>query len=384
MLILADVLTGLLFILGTSYYRVGLPLKSAVVFFVFFYYLRQLNRKTIQSIYLLMVILFFFWLIGSLFSFNNNPEFDYAYSLVVLNRYYFLLILALIFVDMSDREDFNDTCRNVLTAFFLMNNLIIFSGALFHIDMFSTYDPLGEIVGDQRFGYKGLIHGGNDVAGIYILGMAYFFRERFKYKRPVMTMLVMTTLAAVMTGTKATLLGAVGFSGYYLIKYRFQWFVILITPMLMLAGYLAVKYWEIIKVKILAYTLERIHTMGLLTFLMSGRNQYLERHFKFILSNWSPVNFLTGDAFLYSETDLIDLYYFFGVGLVLYLVFYSKLFFLRERSWDQVFIYCVLLALAFTAGHIIQSAVVPLFLLLFIFSVKPDNPNDQPGHYRIG
>jgi hypothetical protein len=381
--IIADLLSGLLFNLGFSFYRLGLPLKSATVLLVLLYYLGQLSRPTILSIYWIMATLCLLWVIGSLTSYYKNPGFDYGYSFVVLNRYFFFLILSCIFFDLARNDSFEEKCKKIFESFFILNNALIFIGVIFNLDMLSTYDPEGTIEG-QRFGYKGLIRGGNDVAGVYIFGVGYFFREKFKYGLDKGLLLTSTCLAALLMGTKATLIAVPLISLYYLVRYRIRLFLGMVIPSILLIAFFVSRYWDYVKENYLSTTIDRIQNLSLLTYLMTNRNEFLIRHFKYIASDWMFINHLAGDAFLYSETDFFDLYFFFGLlGMVVYFYFYVSVFFRIDKSLDNLYFFLVLMAIAFTAGHIIQSAVVPIFFLLYVFSAKRIETYDKPGSISV-
>jgi hypothetical protein len=378
-LILADLLTGLFFNMEFGFHRVGLPLKSALIFFTFIFYLTALTQKTFQSIYLAMGILLVFWIIASFVSYKLNPDFEYGYSVIVLNRYFFFFILSCLFISLNGEHSFTRKCRILFESFFIINNVMVFAGLIFSIDMFSTYDPLGEI-DDQRFGYKGLIHGGNDIAGIYIIGMAYFFREYFQYRRKKLLLLLMTCAAAFLTGTKAGMISVTLLTLYFCFRYRRNYFLIVCLLLLIVGSYFLITYRVIILDQYLEPFLQRIRSMRVLSYLMSSRNEFVINNFTYMGSNWLTINYITGDAFLSSETDILDLYFFFGLGGLLYLYFYIKIFFWKDKSLDNLYIFLVLLSIATLAGHIIQSTVTPLFVLLYIFSIRKSEEHDSPGN----
>jgi hypothetical protein len=378
-LIIADQVTGLLFNLEFDYYRIGLIVKSIILATIFIYYFKYLPRPTFRSLYYTIGILFVCWALASSISLLHNLQFSIGYSFIVLFRYLFFFLVALMFFDLNSNEKFIHGCKKVLEIFFIINNAFIFIGFIFHIDFLSTYDPLGYFT-DERFGYKGLIHGGNDVAGIYIIGSAYFFRQALRYRESKNLLLIATCLAGLLTGTKATFIGITAISAYYLIRYRPQLFISLVLPIFFVIGGYVSSHWSEIKEKYLQALYERFYTMDLLTFLMTGRNDFIKNNFVFMLDNWQVVNFIVGDAFLYSETDLLDLYFFFGLAALLYLYVYFKVLFMFDKSPDHYFVMMIFLVIASFGGHMIQSATVPVFLLLFIFTYTPSNA--ESGYRR--
>lgn len=369
-LVLADLCTGLFYNLGWNFYRVGLPLKIIIIFASLIFYLVKVTKKIFQSLYLAMIILFFFWLAGSFVSYLINPDFSYVYSLIVLNRYFFFLVLVCIFLDADSHKSFEGDSNKILDSFFIFNNTVILLGAVFSIDLFSTFDPHGEYGSAHRFGYKGLIFGGNEVAGIYLFGLAHYFRKKFVYNTGTVWPLLMTCLAAMLTGTKALFLGVILMGLYFLIRYRLLLFTTLITPVVILTIFLISYQWKYLEERYLWYTVSLYKQGDIVTFLTSGRNYFLEKNLDYVQSEWTLSNYFTGDAYLYAEMDFFDLYFFFGIGSLIYLYIYVKIFFLKDKTWNNLYIFFILMSVAFIAGHIIQSAVVPLFLLLYTFAAR--------------
>jgi hypothetical protein len=366
--ILVDLLSGLLLTLQVPFARIGLFVKGLVFVLVLIICLTQLRQKTFYSVYMSIVILLVFWVTGFLASYFNNPSFDPIESLVVLNRYFFFLVMSLAFLAWSKRDSFEKECKGIFETFFVINNAFIFIGFFFKIKMLSTYDPYGEYGDEWRFGYKGLIWGQNAVAAIYTLGVAYFFREAFKYNQSKTMMLVTTCIASILVGTKATLLTLLLIGGYYLYKYRVKTLVLLVLPSLAVMLYFIILYWQVLQDKYLSFLVEKYQTMDFYSFLTSGRLDYLVRVKTHISEHWGVINFITGDAISYIEMDFFDLYFYFGLSSLLYLYLYFKIFFIRDASGNNKYVFLVWMSMAFVAGHIINSAVVPIFYLLFVFS----------------
>jgi hypothetical protein len=379
-LIIADLSTGLLFNLRFSYYRIGLGIKIVIIVFSLLYYLPLIRKRSFLSLYVSILLLIFIWIIAASISKINNTEFNLINSFIVLNRYLFFLVLACIFLNFKDSRFFKDSCGRIFESFFKINNFLIFIGFLFEINLFSSFHALEEFEIGQRFGYKGLISGNNEVAGIYSLGIAYFYREIFKYKKTKkFFLLILTCLAAVFTGAKAAFIALVLISLYYLVRYKLLLFLTAITPVIILLVYFIAARWEFLKERYLSFMISKYYSVDLISFLTSGRDSYLVKNFAFIDTDWNVMNYLVGDAFLYSEMDFFDLYFFFGLGSIIYFYIYTKFFFMIDRTLDNFYIFISLMAIAFTAGHIIQSAIVPLFLLLYIFSNNSES-HESKGH----
>ena len=372
--ILADLATGLLINMGSSYGRIGLPIKMIFFSITLLTYLTRLQRKTFLSLYQIMIVLTLIWVIGSFQSFLFNPFFKYLDSIVILSRYLFFFILSLAFYDFGWDPDFVRKCKSIFETFLFINSILIFTGFVFDLDVFSTYDPLGEInSAEQRFGYKGLLYGGNDVAVIYLIGVAYLFRQTFKYGEAKLLLLLFVCITTLFTGTKAAWAGTILISLYFVFKYKTQLIVPGIIVTLVGASFVN---WAAFKERYLTVLIERYKSSDLITFIMTNRNEYILKNFEFMNSKWTTLNFITGDAYLFSETDFIDLYFFFGLGVFLYLYIYTRIFFIKDKSVDNIFLFLVLMLMGFIGGHFIQSTTVSLFLLLYIFTAK-QNPKSE-------
>ena len=369
-LILADLLTGLLLALQLPFSRLGLLIKGIVILLLFIAYLTRLRQKAFSSIYLSMAILFIVWFFGFFLSWFNEPNFDPAESLIVLNRYFLFLILSCAFLDWSEGKYFEIECGRILDFFFIINNAFIFIGFFFKIDLLSTYDPYSEYGEGWRFGYKGLIFGQNAVAAIYTIGIAYLFREAFKYGNSKVFLLITTCLATILIGTKATWITLVLIGGYYLYVYRIKTLILFIIPILAGLAYSFVLYWQVIREKYMTFIVDKYETMDFFTFWTSNRNGLLSNVINHIDEDWTFVNFIIGDAISYVEMDFFDLYFYFGIAGLIYLFIYIKLCFIKDKTQDNWYFFGVWMTMAFVAGHIINSAIVPLFYLLFIFSAR--------------
>jgi hypothetical protein len=185
-----------------------------------------------------------------------------------------------------------------------------------------------------------------------------------------MILLLMTCAASVILGTKATWFTVVLISGYYLFKYKPKTFFAIIIPGIVAAGFAAIAYWDYLEKNYFAFLVDKYQTMDFYTFWTSNRNGLLAITVAHIQSTWVFINYIVGDASSYVEMDFIDLYFYFGVGTIFYLYIYTQFFFLKDKSEDNKYIYAIWMLMAFVAGHLINSAVVPVFFLLYIFSAS--------------
>lgn len=391
--VLGDIATSIGFNLNWSFWNFGLIIKTPIEFYLLFCSLKFWRSNLLIYI---IISLFIIWLIGTTACSIYNPNIlsnaainriflpedtnIYTASFKVFSRYIFFFTLSVLLYLYADNLDFTRNAKKLFEYFIIINSLCIILGSIFSIQLFSAYNPGGTITEyEVRFGYKGILYGINEISGIYFLAISHFYREVFLFKnRKKYIFLIIVILSSFLTGAKGAMIAVILLTTYYLFRYKrkfFMWFYLPVVVALILI--ITVVYSDLITVFLNSFT----KSDSILTILMSGRNDYITSNLSYIATNWSPINYLLGDGSLYTETDFLDLYFFFGLGLILYLYFYTKLFIKFERTPDNVFIYILMLLLAFTNGHMIQSAVFPVFLFLYLISsintFSPNNNNEN-------
>jgi hypothetical protein len=377
--ILSDVLTSIAFCLNYPVWNWSLFIKTPALL-IFLYYSFLLKDDYYPRV--LLIVLLLFWSIGILVTLNKGiglQTHSYAnfivkgsgnifiQSFTVFCRYLYFFALIPLVAKYKDDENFINKCKFIFESFLVINSICIIIGFIFHIQYFSSYNPQSEILPyEERFGYKGLIFGVNELSGVYILGVSYYFRQIIFHNRSKYLTLILVIAAALLTGSKGTIISTLVCTCYYLLKIKKTFFYFLLCLII----FVAVKYsldlynWFSDNSNIVLENSDG----SIITFLSTGRNLFLGANFKYIKENWSILNFIFGDGVLYSETDLFDLYYFFGFASILYLYYYRRIIKIVDQSPDIKFIMLIILVIAFTAGHIIQSAVFPTFLVLFLLS----------------
>lgn len=376
-IIIGDVLSTVMYNLKFSFFNVGALLKTPIELVLLM--VGALYLKRYQLTYWGIALLSACWLAGisvTLFTietfryeeanFLNDEDMGNAFltSFSVLNRYFIFFSFAP-FVDyFKNEKNFASNLRTLFEGFIIINSIAIFTGFIFKINFFSSYNPQG-FDQELRFGYKGLLNGINEITGVYFLAIAHFYREIFYYKRKKWGVFILVVGAALLTGTKGCILAFILLTAYFTFRYRLKLFLWIIVPLILVGiSYLSLDFVD--QVILLANVY--LPTDSLITIIMTKRDLYIVENFHYMLKNWSFLNFIFGDGVLYSETDLIDLYYCFGIGALLYLLCYLKLVFKIDQSRDVKYVVLLLLLMAFTGGHIIRTAVFPIFFLLFLTS----------------
>ena len=386
LMILGDVLTSFAFNLNLPFYNFGALIKVPIE--LLFIGLIVRYRK-FHYLYLVLLGLFLFWLVGytrTYINFGGVRDSSYGIdfedtenqgnpilaSCTILSRYFLFLTLMPMALIHSENERFIKSIKRIFEIFLYANSAAIVLGFLFKINFFSSYNSQNlDLPYQTRFGYKGLLYGINEVTGVYFVGIAYAYREIFVFKQRKFYLLLLLLLGATLTGTKGCLLAEVILTVYFFFQYRRRLFYIFIGPLLL--GFIIYVVQvnligELSSLLNLYLTLDDATPLSaFLTFFMTGRNFYISENWIYMATHWNFLNYIFGDGVLYSETDFFDLYYFFGVGLLIYLYAYCRLIFYRKQP-NVTHIFFFLMIIAITGGHIIRSAVFPIFFCLYLIS----------------
>ena len=387
-IVLGDVFTSFAFNLGLPFYNFGAVIKTPIEF-ICLILLYKYNK--FNSLYIILGILLVCWLIGFSVTYinyggirdasyglefegempNSNPFFT---SFNILSKYFLFFALMPMFLLHENNPSFVGYCRKIFEGFQYANTIAIIIGFIFGIQFFSSYNAQGNLATEARFGYKGLLYGVNETTGIFFLGIAYAYRELFVHKKNKIVLLLLLLGSSFLTGTKGAILASALLTGYYLFTYKRNLFYAVSVPTVAGLIWFVIQYDVFQKLaplfNIYFNQSEKSTLSTFLTFFMTGRNDYIYYNWLYMESHWNILNYLFGDGVLYSETDLLDLYYFFGIGAIIYLAVYTILIFYRKLP-DLGVVYSIFLLIAFTGGHVIRSGVFPVFLCLFLVSGYP-------------
>lgn len=388
LMIVGDIFTSFAYNLNLSFWNIGLFIKTPIELLFLGLMFRY---KQFHFIYFVLFALLLFWLIGfsttlilgnvvwgsqydANFIVGSNFENSLTASFTVFNRYILFFSLMPMLLAHRENEKFVESCKKVFEGFLYANSIAIIVGFIFKLDFFSSYNPTAnDLAYEARFGYKGLLYGINETTGIFFLGVAHAYREIFtNYKRKY-ALLLLLLISSPLTGAKGCIIAVVLLSSFYLFRYKRILFYSLVVPSILIGIIYLIKIDFIEQVSSLfsIYIGDEFSSSAfgaLLTLLMTGRNIYIYNNWSYMVDHWSAVNFLFGDGLLYSETDLFDLFYFFGLGGIIYLLAYIKLTFYVKAHRDLIAVFLFMLLLAFTGGHFIRSAVFPVFFSLYIIS----------------
>jgi hypothetical protein len=380
-IIVGDVLTSIGSAYDWPYWNFGILIKTPLELFLLFYSLKFIKTPLIVPI-VAIGMLFLIWLTNMTLYFGFptvlfakfikddtlEGTFTFVGLLTVFSRYIFFFLLSLLMYLYASDDWFVFKIKRLFEYFIIINSICIIAGAMFNISLFSSYNPNNKYDVDLRFGYKGLLIGINEVTGVYFLAISHFYREILVYKRNIkIPFLLLVMAAAVLTGTKASALAVLLITGYYLYKYFRKTFFLFFLPSVSIALFLLLTTYFYLITAFLSTITQNDSLMFAIT---GGRSYRIDLFFTYIKNNWYFPSYLLGQPSLYTETDMLDLYFFFGIGCLLYLLVYARIFLKFEKTSDKVPLFILMLFVASLCGHIIQSAVVPIFLIMYLISSK--------------
>lgn len=266
----------------------------------------------------------------------------------------------------------------LIQAALLVYALAIVAGAMLSIDMFRSYQADTQI----RSGYKGIVNAQNEASALLIVGLAYAYLGvlRFGWRAVNVVLVGSMLLASMLVGTKGAAIGALGVTcAYYYARHNVlgaTWRAGLIISLLLCAAILA--YLAIpnvhqavdLSLRYFSHQSGRAGGDKLLTVLLSGRNLKFEEVWR-NLSNDNYIEILTGGypVMRYMvEIDIPDLILTFGLPIfIVYFMALRRTFIYRSRRDTARFgrlFFLVLIAVASTAGHILDSAVIGPYLAI--------------------
>jgi hypothetical protein len=370
-MILLDFANTILIKTGSEFYRVSIFYRAAIELFILFYFV---SRGGFRKQYRLLISLFSCFVIGHSILLIHDSDLDIFQAVITVNKYLFFVILSIPFLFFENDEYFTRDIKRLFEFFFVLNSVLIIFGTIFDVRVLSSYyDPSASNLEYQpRFGYKGIIPAQNELTGVYFFGLAYYFRAYFSLKEKKGAVLALIIVAAFLTGTKGCIFSVLGLSILYLSSYRKNLLFGVCLPIF----FLLAMYWgndliEYLSQSLYSHLVYSYESNNLLTFLLSGRDLGISRCFDYISKYWTFVNYVFGGFDMYklsSEMDMFDIYFFLGVGMIPFLIYYLRIFFHRVRSTESYFVFLVYFIIIFGGGHILGSAIVPMFLLIYVFT----------------
>ncbi|WP_277182426.1 O-antigen ligase family protein [Caballeronia sp. BR00000012568055] len=293
---------------------------------------------------------------------------------------FFIYIAGLLCLTDKQRSNLEPLVLGAL----LVYAMTIVVGAIFSVDMFRSYQADTHI----RSGYEGIVYAQNEASALMISGLAYAYARVLKSGWTISTLLpvIVLSAASLLIGTKAAAAGAlVVVCIYFYARHRAIGATLKASStVLILLAIVLIAYASIPSVRdavslsqdYFMYHYEHARGNALLTILLSGRDEKFaavwadlsDQNFIAVLSGGYPI------TRYFIEIDIPDLILCLGLpAFCFYLVALRREFvFDRPNSlsrYGQLFFW-LLLAVACTAGHILNSAVTSPYLAFLAVLIR--------------
>jgi O-antigen ligase like membrane protein len=268
----------------------------------------------------------------------------------------------------------------------LVYSAAIVVGAVLSIDMFRSYAADGDI--QIRSGYKGIVYAQNEASALMIVGIACGYSRVLRRGWRVMDAIFLTSMlvASTLVGTKAAAGGALVVTiAYFYARYSVLGatlraaIAVAVLAALAFVAYLAIPGVAAavdLTIRYFTYHYDNAGGDGVLTILLSGRNiKFAEvwreigrQDYAALLTGGYPVvRYLV-------EIDGPDLMLSLGLPIfVFYLKALGNAFVVTGRQplarFGKTF-FVILLIVACTAGHVLNSAVISPYLAIIAVIVR--------------
>lgn len=374
-----DGVTKFLFRAGADFYRYGLFIKAFSCFVVLIYGMIFLNRSKL-NIFLLMLILTVFFLIGQYFLSLSYDDMNFPENANTHFKYLFIFIFFLLVIDIRKLDSLPPIVFNVYKLILTINGFLIIVGMVFKIPWLNTYNSR------WRFGYDGLILAQNEASFIYIFALTLVYYRKFFLKKNELFFWVVV-IPSLLVATKAVYLYIVLLILFHIFfKLPFRQAISFVLGGAIF-GYLILRT-TINKIFINAYEFFMFiyKRDGLLYAVLSGRNQFIDKKLiPLITEHWTVFNFMFGGQDVishYIEMGIFDLILFYGIiGSLLYLYAFFKMFrLLNLNKKFKIFFAISLFFIIATAGHFFESGIAGIHFIMLLLMCNNWN-NSKDGNF---
>lgn len=350
------------------------------IFYIYFLILFLVKSKD-ETLKTGLAILLFFFFTGQFLIYSGLQSFNSILNEITLNfRHLSLLFFPLIFVgflSFSKSKD-NDKLRKVFLILILIVVTTTFLGAVTNFNFFRTYS-----VG-SRVGYSGLMPRSITATYFYISAIIFLYDNYFYNKKNSFGFLLLITIAAsLLVGTKAIYLFILFLAAFHFFNHRI-YLKKLFYLLAAIVGTGFILFKEVIIRNFLQFfdvLINLYREKGLLTAVMSYRDEIFIRNYENYTEHWSVLNYLIGgklaDSSLF-EISIIDLISFFGfLGAVIYLfLFLRGLNNFKNISKSNFYcfsIFSVLMISIFAGQFFLNISGVSYFLISIFLISKTEN-----------
>ena len=386
---LADGANSVLLNMGFAFYRVSIFVRLLVQIYFLSLLLRTRGGRQVWWLMLFFYLVFLAGSMAALISLYSTEEYDFLGNFRAVNKVIFFFICYEMIKQYFRAADERGRLFRVYEILILTQAVVIIVSFVFDIAVFRAYG--GVDAPTKRFGYQGLIPAQNEISAFF-LGAFFFFLLKVVYLRRGIFELLITTVAALFTGTKVTLVLPVILILYLLsytvgqfLKGRSRFRKVYLVIGIVFLSFLVIAVWQQdyllsrIAPTISYYTYQAGHhdpSGTLLSALMSPRRrQGIAEFFSEYLPRFNLLNYLFGGFNLVdwaTETDPVDIFALLGlVGGAAFYYFYLRALIPAWTICPTRLVFVLTwLGVSTVAGHIAYTAINGTYLaiLLLYFS----------------
>jgi len=303
----------------------------------------------------------------------------YSKSLMPFIREWLLYCFPLLLLNVLAIQKPSDTNKiEVLKCTVSLIGVIAFFvliGFLFDIQIFRTYEA------GLRFGYMGILHKSVHASYFFISSLLFLYYYSFIYRYFSTIFFWFTLFCSLLVGTKAIYLFVASLFFYAVLHQRMykNRFFYLSLIILFLGAFLVKNQLIQLFQNTFSVLVDVYHKKGLITSLMSYRNEIIETKLQVYFTNWSIINFFFGGKIMelgLFEVSTLDLFVFMGfIGGAFYLfIFLNEIKYLitiNQKIFKLYYILCLFI-ISNLAGQLFNNFSSMLYILLILYLINFD------------
>lgn len=316
-------------------------------------------------------ILFIIFIIGR---FTLSKEMSFYESLSSIREFglYFSGYLYFYFLRLiCSKTDNYNLFSNVTLLLIGVICCTVFIGAFFDVSFFKTYL--------FRFGYMGVLHKSIMATYFFVSSLLYVYYIGFIQKKHSRLLFWIVVLAALLVGTKAIYFFLICLLVYHVAAFKLHkeklHYVYVLDILLLVIG--VVYFKKALFINTFDIWINVYNEHGLVTAIMSFRDQIFIEKASVYLENWTVLNYLFGgkiNSIGLFEMSLIDMFVFFGgIGLLLFLYFFYLCilhFLVRQDSYFVTFAILIVLFISIFAGQLFINFSSMVYIGWVFFLIK--------------
>lgn len=371
LMFIADGANRVLIYLDAPFQRVSILVRLCAQMFFLLLLLRK--RQGIK-VWALMFFFYAVFLLGSIAAVGLYEAYDWVENFAMVNKALFFFVCWETFRQYFQTEGARRKLFKVFEILVGVEVLSVLIGYVFDLEVFASYQ------GFRRFGFKGLIPAQNEVSGFFVIAFFYFLWKVIDSRQGGVKLIVIL-IAALLTGTKVTLLLPIALSLYiirWLVNLRVSKVTLSIIAIVLALVVFAILQMDYILARIAPTISYYSYTLGegysYFDLFASGRHFRVETFVSEFLSQFGFFNYLFGGHDLTAlsvESDPVNVFARFGLlGSIVFYGLYVKVLLHHERTigFTHLLFVFTWLGVSAVAGHLVFSAINGVYLAIFLLA----------------